>query len=91
MYPTVGLQTPGEVVDANFGQKPFVYDIEEVMKVCKHCMIVFFAVIEESKSLPFSTLKSLVRQTWLDLQITQIIVLIEKTDKTIIWKIIDVV
>ena len=34
LYPTVGLQTPGEVVDANFGQNPFVYDIEEVMKVC---------------------------------------------------------
>ena len=33
MYPTVGLQTPGEVVDANFGQMPFVYDIEEVLKV----------------------------------------------------------
>ena len=33
LYPTVGLQTPGEVVDANFGQQPFVYDIEEVMKV----------------------------------------------------------
>lgn len=33
LYPTVGLQTPGEVVEANFGQKPFVYDIEEVMKV----------------------------------------------------------
>ncbi|KAM7442040.1 Ran-binding protein 10 [Porites harrisoni] len=32
LYPTVGLQTPGEVVDANFGQKPFMYDIEEVMK-----------------------------------------------------------
>lgn len=32
LYPTVGLQTPGEVVDANFGQNPFVYDIEEVMK-----------------------------------------------------------
>ncbi|RMX49820.1 hypothetical protein pdam_00009158 [Pocillopora damicornis] len=32
LYPTVGLQTPGEVVDANFGQQPFVYDIEEVMK-----------------------------------------------------------
>ena len=34
LYPTVGLQTPGEVVDANFGQKLFMYDIEEVMKVC---------------------------------------------------------
>lgn len=34
LYPTVGLQTPGEVVDANFGQNPFVYDIVEEFKVC---------------------------------------------------------
>uniref|UniRef100_A0A673AJW1 RAN binding protein 9 n=1 Tax=Sphaeramia orbicularis TaxID=375764 RepID=A0A673AJW1_9TELE len=32
LYPTVGLQTPGEVVDANFGQHPFVYDIEDYMR-----------------------------------------------------------
>ncbi|XP_078365279.1 ran-binding protein 9-like isoform X1 [Oculina patagonica] len=32
LYPTVGLQTPREMVDANFGKQPFVYDIEEVMK-----------------------------------------------------------
>lgn len=32
LYPTVGLQTPGEVVDANFGQSPFVFDIENMMK-----------------------------------------------------------
>ncbi|KAK9891108.1 hypothetical protein WA026_013427 [Henosepilachna vigintioctopunctata] len=31
LYPTVGLQTPGEVVDANFGQQPFVFDIEDMM------------------------------------------------------------
>lgn len=31
LYPTVGLQTPGEVVDANFGQAPFVFDIEDMM------------------------------------------------------------
>lgn len=31
LYPTVGLQTPGEVIDANFGQEPFVFDIEDVM------------------------------------------------------------
>ncbi|XP_033914413.1 ran-binding protein 9-like [Acipenser ruthenus] len=29
LYPTVGLQTPGEVVDANFGQHSFVFDIED--------------------------------------------------------------
>ncbi|XP_035679367.1 ran-binding protein 9-like isoform X1 [Branchiostoma floridae] len=32
LYPTVGLQTPGEIVDANFGQQPFVYDIEDYMR-----------------------------------------------------------
>ena len=31
LYPTVGLQTPGEVVDANFGQEPFIFDIEGEM------------------------------------------------------------
>lgn len=32
LYPTVGLQTPGELIDANFGQEPFVFDIEGEMK-----------------------------------------------------------
>jgi len=32
LYPTVGLQTPGEVIDANFGQQPFVFDIDDMMK-----------------------------------------------------------
>ncbi|XP_050294518.1 ran-binding protein 9 [Anthonomus grandis grandis] len=32
LYPTVGLQTPGEVIDANFGQEPFVFDIEDMMR-----------------------------------------------------------
>lgn len=32
LYPTVGLQTPGEIVDANFGQKPFEFDIEDLIK-----------------------------------------------------------
>jgi hypothetical protein len=32
MYPTVGLQTPGEIVEANFGQQPFVFDIEDMMR-----------------------------------------------------------
>lgn len=35
LYPTVGLQTPGEVVDANFGQEPFVFDIEGEMRELK--------------------------------------------------------
>jgi len=32
LYPTAGLQTPGEMMDANFGQAPFVYDIEDMMR-----------------------------------------------------------
>jgi len=32
LYPTVGLQTPGEIIDANFGQEPFVFDIEGEMQ-----------------------------------------------------------
>nr|XP_023013810.1 ran-binding protein 9 [Leptinotarsa decemlineata] len=32
LYPTVGLQTPGEVVDTNFGQEPFIFDIDDMMK-----------------------------------------------------------
>jgi hypothetical protein len=32
LYPTVGLQTPGEIVDANFGQNPFEFDIEDMLK-----------------------------------------------------------
>lgn len=32
LYPTVGLQTPGEIIDVNFGQQPFVFDIEEMRK-----------------------------------------------------------
>uniref|UniRef100_A0A914WF27 Ran-binding protein 10 n=1 Tax=Plectus sambesii TaxID=2011161 RepID=A0A914WF27_9BILA len=32
LYPTVGLQTPGEIVDTNFGQKPFVFNIQDEIK-----------------------------------------------------------
>ena len=32
LFPTVGLQTPGEIIDANFGQEPFMFDIEGEMQ-----------------------------------------------------------
>jgi len=32
LHPTVGLQTPGEVVEANFGQTPFVYNIGDYVE-----------------------------------------------------------
>jgi len=33
LYPTVGLQTPGEIVEANFGRSPFIFDIENYVQV----------------------------------------------------------
>ncbi|KAI1285197.1 Ran-binding protein 9 [Halotydeus destructor] len=35
LYPTVGLQTPGEEVEANFGTEPFIYDIEDDIKALR--------------------------------------------------------
>lgn len=33
VYPAIGLRTPGEQVTANFGHEPFVFDIEQYIKV----------------------------------------------------------
>ncbi|EYB92895.1 hypothetical protein Y032_0189g1219 [Ancylostoma ceylanicum] len=35
LYPTIGLQTTGEVVDANFGQRPFRFDIRPEMETAR--------------------------------------------------------
>ncbi|KAI9235103.1 MAG: hypothetical protein BYD32DRAFT_384790 [Podila humilis] len=32
LYPTVGMRTVGEIVEANFGQREFLFDIEEYVK-----------------------------------------------------------
>uniref|UniRef100_A0A3Q3EWZ0 RAN binding protein 10 n=1 Tax=Labrus bergylta TaxID=56723 RepID=A0A3Q3EWZ0_9LABR len=45
----VGLQTPGEIVDANFGQQPFVFDIEDYMSEWRakiHGMIARYPIGE---------------------------------------------
>lgn len=34
LFPTVGLKTPGEQLQVNFGQKPFLFDFENYSKVC---------------------------------------------------------
>ena len=33
IYPTVGLKKQGEHIRANFGQAPFIYDIDHLMQV----------------------------------------------------------
>ncbi|ROV98618.1 hypothetical protein VSDG_04258 [Cytospora chrysosperma] len=34
LYPSVGMKKPGEHVRVNFGQTPFVFDIDQIMKAC---------------------------------------------------------
>ena len=34
LFPCVGLQSAGEVVETNFGQEPFMYDLTMKRKVC---------------------------------------------------------
>lgn len=33
LYPAVGLQTPGEILEANFGESPFLFDFEGMLMV----------------------------------------------------------
>ncbi|CAJ0590512.1 unnamed protein product [Cylicocyclus nassatus] len=35
LYSTIGLQIPGEVVDANFGQRPFRFDVRPEMEAAR--------------------------------------------------------
>jgi len=53
-YPTVGLRTPGEIVIANFGQKPFRYDIESFMRV-SFFFFFFFFLSQKLTTTPFRT------------------------------------
>ncbi|CDW60295.1 SPRY domain containing protein [Trichuris trichiura] len=40
LFPIVGLQTPGEVVEANFGQSPFVYNImDDILVTIRSCIM----------------------------------------------------
>ncbi len=34
LYAYVGLRTPGEEIEANFGQKAFLFDIDVYKQVC---------------------------------------------------------
>lgn len=47
LYPTVGLQTPGEIIEANFGQSPFVFNIGDYVKVRQHPTAVKTLMLKE--------------------------------------------
>ncbi|VCU39631.1 BgtA-21027 [Blumeria graminis f. sp. tritici] len=38
LYPSVGMKKPGEHIRVNFGQSPFIFDIDGMMK-CERCLI----------------------------------------------------
>lgn len=55
LYPTVGLQSKGEVVEANFGQLRFLYNIENDIKELKKKVassIIDFPIKNEHSRLP---------------------------------------
>lgn len=34
LYPSIGMKKPGEHIRVNFGQTPFMFDINSLMKAC---------------------------------------------------------
>lgn len=41
LYPSVSLKKHGEEISVNFGQEPFVYNIDDMMNVCIHVLLPF--------------------------------------------------
>jgi len=64
LFPTVGLQTPGEEVEANFGMEPFIYDIEDDMKALRQRITASIVDFPVKYSEWQNSLHKLV-QTWL--------------------------
>ncbi|KAL3076568.1 hypothetical protein niasHS_014473 [Heterodera schachtii] len=46
LYPTVGMQTADEMIDANFGQRPFVFDVFAEMNAAEQATKNAIAAIE---------------------------------------------
>lgn len=41
LYPAVSLKKHGEEISVNFGQEPFVYNIDDMMNVCNEVLLPF--------------------------------------------------
>ena len=39
LYPSVGMKKPHEALKVNFGQTPFVFDIESMFSVSQICFL----------------------------------------------------
>ena len=44
LFPTIGLKRNGEHIRVNFGQTPFVFDIDGLMKACTSLSLVIFLI-----------------------------------------------
>lgn len=53
LYPMVGLKKYGEHVRVNFGQTPFMFDIDAMMRVCRDFMFLCFSPDREHTSAIF--------------------------------------
>lgn len=40
LFPSVGMKKPGEHIRVNFGQSPFVYNIDEMILVSRNISII---------------------------------------------------
>lgn len=53
-YPTVGMRTPAEMIEANFGRDQFAFDIESFIKASPTLMQVDLILIFLTLSFSFS-------------------------------------
>ncbi|GLC57887.1 hypothetical protein PLESTB_001285500 [Pleodorina starrii] len=51
LYPTVSLQSPGAVLSVNFGQSPFVFDIEPYKVKVGSRVAIRYVSIDEAQSI----------------------------------------
>ncbi|RKP20301.1 SPRY-domain-containing protein, partial [Rozella allomycis CSF55] len=56
-YPSIGLRTPGEIIESNFGQKPFCFDIDHYVKTEKNSL---FEKIQETSLGDYNQLNGLI-------------------------------
>ena len=60
LYPMTGMRTPGEVVRANFGQRPFMYDIDSHMLAERAALRDTINQTDLSQFAPHAAVRSLV-------------------------------
>lgn len=65
LYPTIGLKTPGEEVEVNFGHESFVYDIEQDLRFLRKNLTTTISKYPISNFNDWQTKVHKLIQTWL--------------------------